>query len=591
MNSLFPKSSFEHFTLVELLRWRATDRGEQRAYTFLLDGESEESYLTYKELDRQARAIAALLQSYGSSGERVLLLYPPGLEFIAAFFGCLYAGWIGVPAYPPQLNRPNPRLQAIIADTEAKIALTTAEVISNLERRLVHTPDLEGVQWLASDRLTPELAEDWRSQRITSDTLAFLQYTSGSTAAPKGAMVSHGNILHNQKLIQQGFEHTEQSSVVGWLPFFHDMGLIGNILQPLYVGIPCILMPPVAFLQRPWRWLQAISKYRATTSGGPNFAYDLCVRKVMEEQKQELDLSCWNLAFNGAEPVRAETMERFAAAFAGCGFKLEAFYPCYGMAETTLIVSGGMKAAKPVFKTVREESLGENLVVPSETGKLGSWTVVGCGKVLGDLQVAIANPETLCRCGNSQVGEIWVAGQSIARGYWQQPDVTAKTFDAYLADTGEGPFLRTGDLGFLDGDELFITGRLKDLIIIRGRNYYPNDIELTVEKSHPALLAAAGAAFVIEKNEEERMVVVQEVERQSLRRLDVDGAIANIRQAVLQHHQLLVNNVVLVKPGSIPKTSSGKIQRFACKAAFLKGDLNSINLTLPSSLSCKEREG
>lgn len=575
MNPPFTKSSYEPSTLVELLRWRASARGADKAYTFLLDGESEELHLTYGELDRQARAIASVLQTYGSPADRILLLYPPGLEFIAAFFGCLYAGRIGVPAYPPQANRPNPRLQAIIADTQAKLALTTGEIVSSLERRLVHAPDLDGVQWLATDGIAAELADNWQQPIITPGTLAFLQYTSGSTAAPKGAMVTHGNILHNQALIQQAFEHTEQSSVVGWLPFFHDMGLIGNILQPLYVGIPCTLMPPVAFLQRPWRWLQAISKYRATTSGGPNFAYDLCARKVTEEQKQELDLSCWNLAFNGAEPVRAETMERFAAAFASCGFKLEAFYPCYGMAETTLIVSGGVKAAHPVIKTVDAEHLGQNIIIPAAKGADGSWQIVGCGKVLGDLQVAIANPDTLHRCHNGEVGEIWVKGTSVAQGYWQQVEATAKTFAAYLA-TGEGPFLRTGDLGFLDGDELFITGRLKDLMIVRGRNYYPTDIELTVEKSHPGLLSAAGAAFVVEKEEGERVVVVQEVERQSLRKLDVAGAIGDIRQAVLQHHQLLVNNVVLVKPGSIPKTSSGKIQRFACKAAFLRGDLNSV---------------
>ena len=569
-------NDFKFSTLVDLLRYRALHQPGQLAFTFLQDGETASISLTYQELDRQARAIAAELQSLGVSGERALLLYPPGLEFIAAFFGCLYAGVVAVPAYPPQSNRPMPRLQAILADSQATVVLTTTQLLVNGSRRFAHAPDLEVLRWLVTDSVAGGLEDSWQETAVTSDTLAFLQYTSGSTAAPKGVMVSHGNLLHNERMIQQAFGHTEQSIVVGWLPLYHDMGLIGNVLQPLYLGRPCILMSPVAFLQKPFRWLMAISRYRATTSGGPNFAYDLCVRKITPEQRATLDLSRWEVAFTGAETVRAETLERFAAAFEPCGFRREAFYPCYGMAETTLIVSGGLKGAVPVIKTVQGGALEQNHAVPASGGEAGARTLVGCGKSLQEQQIAIANPETLSRCEPDEIGEIWVSGPSVAQGYWNRPEETEQTFNAYLADTYGGPFLRTGDLGFLQDGELFVTGRLKDLIIIRGRNHYPQDIELTVEQSHPALQAGCGAAFAVEVEGEERLVVVASVERSYLRRLVVDEVVGAIRKAVSEQHELQVYAVLLLKTGSIPKTSSGKIQHHACRSGFLDKSLNVV---------------
>ncbi|HEY9694351.1 MAG TPA: fatty acyl-AMP ligase [Oculatellaceae cyanobacterium] len=555
-------------TLVKLLEYRAIHQPQQTAYTFLADGVSEDSSFTYGELHQKAQAIASYLQSQKAFQERVLLLFPPGLEFAAAFFGCLYAGAVAVPAYPPRPNQSASRLQAIAADAKAKIALTTQAVLAHIQPQLELFSDLQTLQWQATDNLDYNWAQDWQKVKISSDTLAFLQYTSGSTSTPKGVMITHGNLLHNLSLIYQAFQHSSDSRGVIWLPPYHDMGLIGGVLQPLYGGFPVVLMPPMIFLQKPFYWLQAISRYQATTSGGPNFAYDLCVRKITEEQRATLDLSSWEVAFNGAEPVRAETMEQFATLFAPCGFRREAFYPCYGMAETTLIIAGGDKTALPIVKTVEENALKQHQVIPNNN-HIGSQDLVSCGQSLSSLQVVIANPETLTPCLPNEVGEIWVSGASVAQGYWNNPQATKDSFQAYLADSQQGPFLRTGDLGFLDQDELFVTGRLKDLIIIRGRNYYPHDIELTVAQAHPSLRLGCGAAFTINREDGVRLVIVQEVERQYLRHLNVAEVVGKIRQAVLEQHELQIHTVALIKTATLPKTSSGKIQRYVCREQFL----------------------
>ena len=566
-------------TLVDLLRTRALNQPDDTAYIFLQDGENESGRLTYQELDRQARAFAAALQYLDASGERALLLYPPGLEFIIAFFGCLYAGVIAVPAYPPRRNQNLSRLLSIVTSSQAKVALTTASELANIRSRLEQNPELARLNWLSIDDLNNDQASSWQEPALYKNTLAFLQYTSGSTGTPKGVMVSHGNLLHNEQLIKMGFGHTADTLFVGWLPLFHDMGLVGNVLQPLYLGIPSILMPPVAFLQKPWRWLQAISHYKATTSGGPNFAYDLCVRKITPQQRSSLDLSSWSVAFNGAEPVRAETMERFADYFAPCGFRPQAFYPCYGMAETTLFVSGGLKTVPPVLYQVEGAALEQNQVVAAAEDHVNSQTIVGCGQTFFD-KLVIVDPASNTQCRADQVGEIWVSGLSVAQGYWNRTEATEQTFNAYLADTHEGPFLRTGDLGFMTHGELFITGRLKDLIIIRGRNHYPQDIELTVEKSHPALRSGCGVAFSVKVKDEERLVVAQEVERGYLRRLNVDEVVGAIRRAVSEEHELHIYAVLLLRTASIPKTSSGKLQRHACRAGFLDGGLNVVGSSI-----------
>lgn len=562
-------------TLIELLIYRVQNQPEQKAYTFLRDGETEEVSLTYRELDQKVKAIASHLQSLGASGERALLLYPPGLEFITAFLGCLYAGVVAVPAYPPRNNMNLSRLQSIVTDAQATVVLTTSSLLANLVSNWAKHPELATMHWLTTDDIDSNLSSDWQEPRLEKNTLAFLQYTSGSTGTPKGVMVTHGNLLSNEKAIAKGFIHTEKTIHVIWLPLFHDMGLIGNVLQSLYLGTPSILMSPVAFLQKPLRWLQAISRYKATTSGGPNFAYDLCVRKITSEDLSRLDLSSWEVAFNGAEPIRAETLEQFANYFAPCGFRKEALYPCYGMAEATLFVSGGLKTSPPILYRVEAAALEENRVVATESEE-GIRTIVSCGRTWLDEKIAIVDPESLALCPPDRIGEIWVSGSSVAAGYWRRPEQTTETFQAYLSDTGEGPFLRTGDLGFVQDGELFVTGRLKDVIIIRGQNHYPQDIELTVQNSHPALRLNSGAAFTVEQKGQQRLVVVQEVERTSLRRLDIKEVIGNITETVIDNHGLQVYATVLIKPGSIPKTSSGKIQRHACRRGFLDSTLNVV---------------
>lgn len=584
--------------LVSLLQQRAGQNPHKRIYTYLLDGESEEAHLTYVQLEEQARTIAALLQSRNVSGERALLLYPPGLAYIAAFMGCLFANVVAVPAYPPdptRLNRTLPRLQAIAADSQAKIVLTTRPVLQMASFLFGYAPDLKALDWLATDTADKALMTAWQQPSINQDSLAFLQYTSGSTAAAKGTMLTHGNLCYNLAQIHQRFGHSENSQGVIWLPPYHDMGLIGGILQPLYGDFPVVLMSPIDFLKRPFRWLQAVSRYQATTSGGPNFAYELCVRKITPEQRATLDLSHWDVAFNGAEAVRHDTMRRFAEAFALAGFRYQAFYPCYGLAEATLIATGGVKEAPPITQAVNIQALAQDEVVQEDIDHPVAQTFVSCGRSLTGQQLVVVNPQTCQPCPDAKVGEIWLSGPGVAAGYWNQPEETARSFHAFLAD-GTGPFLRTGDLGFLQTGELFITGRLKDLIIVRGQNYYPDDIEQTITQSHPALRPGCGAAFSVQMQGEERLIHVQEVSTsigqsrrngndESANDADLQDIFRAMRQAVARVYQLQLYGVVLIKPHSIPKTSSGKIQRQATRAAFLAGELDKVGESFSREIS------
>ncbi|HVG08705.1 MAG TPA: AMP-binding protein, partial [Thermoanaerobaculia bacterium] len=559
-------------TLVDILRRRAEEQPDRLAYVFLPDGEEAEQKLTYAELHARVTSLAGRLQQVGvQGGGRALLLYPTGLDYVTAFFGCLCAGTVAVPAYPPRPNRPMPRIHAIVADAGATVALTTSRIFAGMERRVADLPDLKALSWLATDEIE-NLSAAWRDPGIRHADLAFLQYTSGSTATPKGVMVSHGNLMHNEELIRRACGHSADTPIVSWLPLYHDLGLIGNLLQALYVGAPCTLMTPVSFLKSPIRWLDAVSRFRGYCSGGPNFAYDLAVRKTTPEQREGLDLSSWGVAFNGAEPVRKETLERFAETFAPYGFRAGSSFPCYGLAETTLIVTAGGAGSGPVLRSFDPRELGQDRAVEADSGR----DLVGCGRALGDLQVAIVQPETLERLPAQSVGEIWVAGGSVAQGYWNRPDVTAEIFGARTGE-GSGPFLRTGDLGFLAADgELFITGRRKDLLILRGGNHYPQDIERTVEASHPALVPGAAAAFAVEAGGEERLVVVQEVQRTE-RRTDIAEIAAAVRAAVADEHELPLYALVLIRPGTIPKTTSGKIQRSLCREELLAGSLSVVS--------------
>ncbi|HEY0603114.1 MAG TPA: condensation domain-containing protein [Herpetosiphonaceae bacterium] len=562
-------------TLVELLRRRSELQPQAEHYTFLVSDQETELTWSYSMLDQKARAIAALLQASIRPGERVLLLYPPGLDYLAAFFGCLYAGIIAVPIFPPSFSRPALRLQAILADSGAVAALTTDRLLADAPALIRHTPGLATLRWLATDNLARDLADQWRAAPIDGESIAFLQYTSGSTGTPKGVMLSHRNLLHNLSLIHRFYGMSPESQGVIWLVPYHDMGLIGGILAPLYGGFPVTLMPPVAFLQKPLRWLQTISRCRGTISGGPNFAYSLCLTKIPPEEREGLDLSSWQVAFNGAEPVREQTMRSFAEAFAPYGFRYEAFYPCYGLAEATLIVAGGLYTEAPITQTVAGQALAQHQVIAAADSAPDTHLLVSAGRSAPSQDVVIVNPQTRAAVTGG-VGEIWVRGPSIARGYWGRPAETDETFGAYLADDTTGPFLRTGDLGFLLRGELFVTGRLKDLIIIRGKNHYPQDIELTVEQSHFALAPGCGAAFSIEIAGEERLVVVQELNRRD-RHSDPQAITQAIRQAVAEQHGLQVYAISLLKPASIFKTTSGKIQRRACKVAYLDGTLAVIS--------------
>ncbi|MEJ2150129.1 MAG: fatty acyl-AMP ligase, partial [Chloroflexota bacterium] len=402
-------------TLVDLLRWRVNTSPEKLAYAFLEDGETETARVTYAELDRQARATAAWLQGLGAAGERALLLYPPGLDFIANYFGCLYAGVVAVPAYPPRLNRPVPRIQAIVEDSEAAFALTTTAILEDIEQRFEQAPELQALRWLNTEAPPSGIEETWQEPGIGPDTLAFLQYTSGSTSTPKGVQVSHGNLISNLAMIQFGMRIDPTGSGVFWLPSYHDMGLIGGILEPMYINGPSVVMPPAAFLQRPARWLQMISDYRGTITGAPNFAYDLCVDRVTEEQKETLDLSCLETVFTGAEPIRRETLERFAEAFEPCGFRRSAFYPCYGLAEGTLLVAGGHGAAEPRYLTVKRSGLRANRAVLTSEDDEDAQTLVSCGSSLLDERLAIVEPESHAELPDGQVGEIWVSGPNVAK--------------------------------------------------------------------------------------------------------------------------------------------------------------------------------
>ncbi|NOZ56398.1 MAG: AMP-binding protein, partial [Calditrichaeota bacterium] len=560
-------------TLVDLLRWRAESQGERTAYVFLPDGETEGEQATFAQLDAKARRIAVGLRRLGLSGERAVLLYPPGPTYVAAFFGCLYAGVVAVPAYPPRNNRGLPRIKAIIEDSGAAIAMTSSGVVARMRKMFDSLPELAVTELFVSDELEEGLEEEWVPPEIDENSLAFLQYTSGSTGTPKGVMLSHANLLHNSSLIQEAFGTTSEDLGVIWLPPYHDMGLIGGLLHVVYTGAKCVLMPPAAFLQRPMRWLEAISKYRGTVSGGPNFAYELVAKKATEEEIEKLDLSSWKVAFNGAEPVRAETMELFSETFKPAGFNPRAHYPVYGLAEATLIVTGGLQGDGPKVVAFDKRGLEQRRAVEAADEKSGR-ELVACGAALGGQRLAIVNPETGRECGPGEIGEVWVKGPSVAQGYWERPEETERTFGGRIAETGEGPFLRTGDLGFVHEGQLFIAGRIKDLIIIRGVNYYPQDLELTSERSHPSLRVGSAAAFAIEVEGEEQLVIAQELEFRQ--KPDVAEVTAAIREAIVDEHGILPYAVVLVKPGRIPKTSSGKIQRYACRQKYLDGTLEVV---------------
>jgi amino acid adenylation domain-containing protein len=558
-------------SLTEVLSRRGAEIPGRVAYTFLEEGEREGRSLTWGELDRLVSGVAADLEAEGLAGERALLLFPPGLDFVVAFLGCLRAGTVAVPAYPPTSRRTLPRLASLLADARPAAVLTDAASLEKLRGPGRGVPGLDDLAWVVADRCAP--VDAWHGPAAGPDDLAFLQYTSGSTAEPKGVMVTHRNLAANEAMIARAFGQSEESVVVGWLPVYHDMGLIGNVLQPLYAGSRCVLMSPMAFLSRPVRWLEAITRYRGTTSGGPDFAYSLCVRKTTPEEREALDLSSWRLAFDGAEPVRADTLERFARAFEPHGFRRSAFFPCYGLAEATLFVSGGPPGGGAVTRGVSAPELERDRISPAEAGD--ARRLIASGPPSDELRVEVVDPATGRPSGPREVGEIWVAGPSVARGYWDRPERTRTDFRAALADGGDGEsFLRTGDLGFLLDGLLYVTGRLKDLIILRGRNHYPQDIERTAEAAHSDLRPGSVAAFPTESGGEERLVVVCELSRHP--KSDPGEIVGTLHQAIVEGHEVAAHEVVLVRPGGVPKTTSGKVRRRVCRDAYLADELQVV---------------
>ncbi|MFJ2261648.1 aminotransferase class I/II-fold pyridoxal phosphate-dependent enzyme [Streptomyces sp. NPDC087844] len=598
-----PWQGKEPKTVAGLLRRHLDHRPDALAYRFLdgtdagragdgsageageAEGAEQGESWNYRELDLRTRAVAALLQREGLTGKPVLLLHPPGLDYVAGFLGCLYAGAIAVPAYPPDTRRfgqTMPRLAAIARDSGATHALTT-EALSRFaatKRREMDSLGLAGLRWLTLSELGTAGAGDWHEPSVGSDATAFLQYTSGSTSSPKGVMVSNGNLLHNLRSIHRRLEHDAGSGMVSWLPPYHDMGLIGGILTPLYGGFPAHLMSAMSFVRQPLLWLRTLSRTRASTSVAPNFGFEHCVRRITDEQRDGLDLSHWRLALNGAEPVRADTLDLFTERFAPCGFERRALLPCYGLAEATLMVTGvGAHEPPPVgafasaalssgvAESVPDTAVTEVPEVPESRGER-AVRLVGCGPAVEGVDVAIVDPGTRRRIDSEgHVGEIWIAGGSVAHGYWGRPETSEVTFRARIEGEGPTAFLRTGDLGFLKGGHLHVVGRIKDVVIVQGRNHYPQDVERTMERADEAVRAGSGAAFSIEIDGAEELVVVHEVES---RRLDgAPALLAKLRTAIAEEHDVAPHAVVLLKRSTVHKTTSGKIQRQACKRDFL----------------------
>jgi acyl-CoA synthetase (AMP-forming)/AMP-acid ligase II len=598
-----------HTTIAGALREAAQAQPDHLFYRWLLDGEEQEQVITYGEMDARARAIASVLAERAAPGDRVLLLYEPGLDFIAAFYACLYAGLIAVPAWPPdptRLARTLPRLRSMVADCEADVVATSSMIYGFFPVVAQQAPDLRDLTWITTDTITAE-APGFTPPRMSADTIAFLQYTSGSTGNPKGVILTNGCLIANGRQIGQTMRLADTAVSCSWLPLYHDMGLIGHVLQPLWIRSNGTLMSHLHFLQRPMRWLRMVTRYRGFISSAPNFAYELCVRKATAEDVAGLDLGSWRVAVCGSEKVRAETVDGFVDTFGPCGFRRSSFLPTYGLAESTLFVSGG-GTPEPIDELVDGDGIEhERVARPGDAAAPGrSRRVVSCGRAAPEQEILIVDPDTRERRREGEIGEVWLRGPNVAAGYWQKPEESEAVFGGRLAD-GSGPYLRTGDLAYLRGDQLFVSGRMKDLIIMNGRNYHPEDIERVVEKASPALRPGSSAAFCVEQDGREVLVIVAEVERRLGERRQAAGGAADerrqadrrevavlpalspgqvpelddvrsaVRRAVVESFLVPVESVELLRAGTIPKTSSGKVQRFACRRLFLDSELEKVS--------------
>jgi acyl-CoA synthetase (AMP-forming)/AMP-acid ligase II len=578
-----------HEDLGAHIRSVAAEMPARRAVTHLIRGEEEGPSVTYADLDRLARSLGALFQAKQAQGQRAIMLFDAGVEPIAAFLGCLYSRVVAVPLPAPlsgKIERHLPRVEKVVKDADVKFVLTTTQIMNHVQELASKIPAFKQLEWIVVDSL-PDLSDEWEEPLIHENDLAYLQYTSGSTSDPKGVMISHGNLLRICEYDSALLEFPNKGTgTVCWMPYFHDAGLIEGLLVPLYNGLPVYVMSPLDFVAHPVRWLKAIDHYRASHSAGPNCAFELCIRKTTPEQRKTLDLSSWRRASIAAEPISSGTIERFLDAFGPCGFSPEAMSPAWGLAEATLAVTATPGCTLHVLNAA---DLEQNRVVYS-TGKGPARTMVGCGSVTQGpwtVDVKIVDPETFKPSLAGTVGEAWVSGEMIALGYWNRPEETAATFHAQIAGGNGKRYLRTGDLGFMAGDEFVFTGRLKDLIIVEGRNHYPQDIEKTVEASHPALRPGCSIAFSLEEDSQVQVIVVAELNKEwrvddlsspqtddsrvPVSRKEIEKA---VRREVAEEHQIRVHSVVLIPTGTIPKTTSGKLQRGGCRQKFLAGALS-----------------
>ncbi len=591
-------------TIVDLALSHADNIGNRQFITWLEHGKTESGSFTFSQLDSNAKNLAMQLsktlleinskEKSEQNLQTILIVLQPGLDFVIAFFACLYAGIAAVPAYPLKTNEAGERLSKLIDASGAKIALTGSKsmlaINSNKKLR-------SKVEYMLVEQRNECYVDMWQRPDIDSHSIAFIQYTSGSTGDPKGVMVSHDNLLSNQKMIAEAMNTHSDCVIVGWLPLFHDMGLIGNLLQPFCLGARCILMSPTSFVMNPIRWLEAISKYKATISGGPNFAYELCLSRTTEEQRRNLNLDSWKIAFNGAEKIRAETLEKFSNTFSKYGFSADAFFPCYGMAESTLFISGVDHKKAPTILTVdKNELLIDNIRIKKQrtvghsnnslidheidqtvTDDNNIASFVSCGVTYQSCQFKIVDQYTHTECAENKVGEIWVtAGSHISRGYNNDIELSKATFNKVIAGHTNNPgYLRTGDLGFFHQGELYVAGRIKDLIIIKGRNHYPHDLELTAVNADPLINESISAAFPIDSNGEERLIVIVEIKKRLIGYLDIDAVKQSIKRAISIHHAVQVKEVVLIR-SRIPMTSSGKIQRRKCCQLYIQDKLDII---------------
>ncbi|HVJ91439.1 MAG TPA: beta-ketoacyl synthase N-terminal-like domain-containing protein [Labilithrix sp.] len=559
-------------TLVGALRARGDKTPAHIAFRHLHDDDSTETVITYAELERRARAIGAELQRSYSPGSRALLVYQHDLEFVVGFFGCLFGGLVAVPVMPPdraRLDRTLPRFLSAVRDADVSVVLSTTTISAMRAMVEAVAPDLAPVPWLTTDAVDIARADEWTPFEVEPSSLAFFHYTSGSTANPKGVMVSHSNVFANMAMIGHFGNVDDQSHLVSWIPFYHSIGLILAVLGPVVLGFPSTFLSPFAFLQQPARWLRAIHRYRATATAAPNFAYDLCTRAIGAEERADLDLSCLEFAINGAEPIHPEVLENFSATFAECGLKGDVFALAYGMAENVLLNSMG---ARPwVVHELDADVLTEGRAETATPASRAIRRLVSCGRTGDGHRIVVVNPDTHRPCSEGEVGEVWLSGPSVTLGYWRKPEETEQTFGGYLADTGEGPFLRSGDLGFLKDGDLCLTGRLKELIIVRGANHYPQDIERTVERAHPAIVVGQGAAFSVDVNGSEELVIGYEADLSSV---EADEVFSAIRRAVTQEHGLRVHAIAILKAGTMPKTAVGKRQRRALRDEFVAQSLD-----------------